>query len=98
MASILPMSPLAPRIESGAAVSLRRLEKGFAGRQVLRALSLEIARGMFVAIVGRSGCGKTTLLRIVAGLERYDGGDLTISRGSLSPSQHGRPDVRLMFQ
>jgi sulfonate transport system ATP-binding protein len=58
----------------GAAVSLRKLEKSFDGRKVLRSLSLEIARGLFVSIVGRSGCGKTTLLRIVAGLEQPDGG------------------------
>ena len=92
------MSPLAPRIESGAAVSMRKLAKGFAGRQVLRALSLEVARGMFVAIVGRSGCGKTTLLRIVAGLEQCDSGELIVSRGRHAPVEDWRPDIRLMFQ
>ena len=62
------MEAAAQRNASGAAVSIRNLEKSFGERTVLRALSLEIARGTFVAIVGRSGCGKTTLLRIVAGL------------------------------
>jgi sulfonate transport system ATP-binding protein len=89
----------APPSVGGAAVSLRKLVKGFAEREVLRALSLEIARGMFVSIVGRSGCGKTTLLRILAGLDRHDGGDLSISHGSrAAPGQGDRPDIRLMFQ
>ncbi len=92
------MTPLEPRTASGAAVSLRKLVKSFAGREVLRALSLEIARGMFVSIVGRSGCGKTTLLRIVAGLEQHDGGDLTISPSSRTLAEGARPDIRLMFQ
>jgi sulfonate transport system ATP-binding protein len=76
----------------GAAVSLRKVEKGFAGRKVLRALSLEIAYGLFVCIVGRSGCGKTTLLRIVAGLEDPDDGDISVS------CANDRSAVRLMFQ
>ncbi len=92
------MTPLAPRSRSGAAISLRKLQKSFAGRPVLRALSLEIARGMFVAIVGRSGCGKTTLLRIVAGLERYDDGNLGITHATPAPAENERPDIRLMFQ
>jgi sulfonate transport system ATP-binding protein len=97
----------------GAALSLRKLEKSFSGRKVLRTLSLEIASGMFVSIVGRSGCGKTTLLRIVAGLERPDAGELNISceeREDRTPAEqeHTRgnsvtrsirsPDTRMMFQ
>jgi sulfonate transport system ATP-binding protein len=92
------MIPSAPPSVGGAAVSLRKLVKSFAGRKVLRGLSLEIGRGMFVSIVGRSGCGKTTLLRILAGLDHHDGGDLSISRGSRTPGEPDRPDIRLMFQ
>jgi sulfonate transport system ATP-binding protein len=88
----------AQRNGRGAAVSVRNLEKSFGERTVLRALSLEIARGMFVAIVGRSGCGKTTLLRIVAGLEQCDRGILTIESGNSQLAAGGRPDIRLMFQ
>ena len=88
----------ASRNGCGAAVSIRNLEKSFAERTVLRALSLEIARGVFVAIVGRSGCGKTTLLRIVAGLEQSDRGNLTVESGSSQLVASERPDIRLMFQ
>ena len=86
-------APLAP--EGGVAVTLRGLEKRYAGREVLRGLSLDIARGSFLAIVGRSGCGKSTLLRIVAGLERQDGGTLDFGAACACSE---RPDTRLMFQ
>jgi sulfonate transport system ATP-binding protein len=92
------LAAAAPRNGCGAAISMRNLEKSFGERTVLRALSLEIARGMFVAIVGRSGCGKTTLLRIVAGLEHNDRGNLTVESGSSQLVANERPDIRLMFQ
>jgi sulfonate transport system ATP-binding protein len=107
MASVVSISlpvpsSTAPRGVGGAAVSLRKLAKSFDGRKILRSLSLEIACGMFVSIVGRSGCGKTTLLRIVAGLERPDGGELNISGvdGDFAEGAQsgGRADTRLMFQ
>jgi sulfonate transport system ATP-binding protein len=88
----------AQRNGRGAAVSVRNLGKSFGKRTVLRALSLEIARGMFVAIVGRSGCGKTTLLRIVAGLEHSDRGNLNIESGNSQLAASERPDIRFMFQ
>ena len=83
---------------SGLAVSIRGLEKHYGERQVLRGLSLDIARGSFVAIVGRSGCGKSTLLRIVAGLEQADGGRLDIGTAGSCSACEERPDIRLMFQ
>jgi sulfonate transport system ATP-binding protein len=48
------------------------------GIEVLRDIDLTIADGEFVCIVGGSGCGKTTLLRIIAGLERNYDGRLTL--------------------
>jgi len=48
--------------------------KRFGGRDVLRAVSLRIAAGEYVAIVGESGVGKSTLLNIIAGLEPPDSG------------------------
>ncbi|GAB6903284.1 ABC transporter ATP-binding protein [Kineosporia succinea] len=50
------------------------VSKRFGPLTVLDGLDLTVAEGEFVAVIGRSGTGKSTLLRIVAGLERPDGG------------------------
>ncbi|MDR1308036.1 MAG: ABC transporter ATP-binding protein [Treponema sp.] len=47
----------------------------------LRDCSLEVPEGGFTAVVGRSGCGKTTLLRVIAGLERPDSGEVEFPGG-----------------
>ena len=46
--------------------------------EALRDISLDFARGEFVAVLGPSGCGKTTLLNVIGGLDRYDAGDMRI--------------------
>jgi putative ABC transport system ATP-binding protein len=53
---------------------LSAVTKRFGGRSVLEAVSLEVAAGEYVAIVGDSGIGKSTLLNVVAGLEPVDSG------------------------
>jgi sulfonate transport system ATP-binding protein len=60
-----------------AAVQVRRLHRRYGDRVVLNELDLDIARGEFVALIGVSGCGKTTLLRAIAGLDIPDGGTIT---------------------
>jgi len=52
------------------------IEKHFGGRAVLSAVSLEIEAGEYVAVVGESGVGKSTLLNIIAGLEPPDAGEV----------------------
>ena len=54
------------------------LEKRFGSRVVLRAVSLAVGAGEYVAIVGESGVGKSTLLNVIAGLEPADAGQVRI--------------------
>jgi sulfonate transport system ATP-binding protein len=62
-----------------AALRVRRLRRGFDGREVLRDLDLDIPPGQFVALLGASGGGKSTLLKILAGLDQPDGdAELTV--------------------
>ncbi|MEO7495290.1 MAG: ABC transporter ATP-binding protein [Massilia sp.] len=59
-------------------LELRGLTKSYNGRLVLGALSHSFAAGEFVAIMGESGVGKSTLLNLIAGLDAPDGGDVII--------------------
>ena len=57
-------------------LKLARVAKRFAGRVVLNDVSLEVAAGEYVAVIGESGIGKSTLLNAIAGLEPIDSGTI----------------------
>ena len=61
----------------------RQLSKSFGGRAVLSAIDLQLKAGEYIAIMGESGVGKSTLLNIIAGLDAPDSGELWIDGVSL---------------
>ena len=57
-----------------AQIKIENIEKAFGDNKVLKGINLDVESGQLVSILGSSGCGKTTLLRIVAGLEKATSG------------------------
>lgn len=72
-------------------ISIRQLSKSFHGRPVLDKVDLDIARGETLVVIGRSGCGKSVLLRHVVGLLSPDSGTVTIDGQQLD--QLSRPEL-----
>ncbi|RFO98243.1 sugar ABC transporter ATP-binding protein [Rhodoferax lacus] len=79
-------------------VSLKGLRKSFGAVDVIRGIDLEVRDGEFMVFVGQSGCGKSTTLRMIAGLETITSGDLLIDgqrANDLHPADRG---AAMVFQ
>src|ERR687892_1052224 len=77
------------------AIDVRGVSKRFGAAEVLRDVDLRVEPGRVVALLGSSGCGKTTLLRTIAGLERPDTGEVRVGDRLLSARNHGERDVHV---
>jgi iron(III) transport system ATP-binding protein len=78
-----------------ATLDIRELAKSFNDHTVLDHIDLQVSPGSTTAVVGSSGCGKTTLLRVVAGFETPDEGTIAISgRAVASPERAVAPHKR----
>ena len=76
-------------------LELQSLRKSFGDTPVFRDVSFGVARGEFVALVGESGVGKSTLLNCIAGLEPPDGGSLRLGgQDVLALDEAGRARLR----
>jgi ATP-binding cassette subfamily F protein uup len=64
-----------------ALLGLQNVSISYGGPKLLDAVSLQIERGERIALVGRNGEGKSTLLRLLEGIEKPDGGGITIQNG-----------------
>jgi len=76
-------------------LELKIVSKSFGGAPVLKDINLSVEKGEFVAIVGYSGAGKTTLISLIAGLIQPDGGKLALN--GLEITGPG-PDRGVVFQ
>jgi ABC-type Fe3+/spermidine/putrescine transport system ATPase subunit len=79
-------------------LDVREVEKSFGGAPVLRGVSFAVGDGEIMALLGPSGCGKSTLLRIIAGLERADGGSVSLAGRDLAATPVHERGFGLMFQ
>ena len=77
---------------------LEGIRKSFGAVSVLRGIDLCINRGEFITILGASGCGKTTILKIIAGLEEADEGRVFLEGRDVSADDPNKRNVRMVFQ
>jgi len=76
-------------------LSVREVWKGYGGPPVLRGVTLEAEPGSLTAVLGLSGCGKTTLLRVIAGFERAERGSVTLGERTLEDGRtYVQPEKR----
>ena len=80
-------------------LELKNIKKSFTpGEDVLDDICFTVARGEFVTLLGSSGCGKTTTLRIIAGLEQTDSGSVWINGQDVTKLPPDKRDVNTVFQ
>ena len=77
---------------------LENVKKSFGETQVLKGIDLEIEQGEFITLLGSSGCGKTTTLRIIAGLESADSGKVFLEGQDITEVAANKRDVNTVFQ
>ncbi|MCU0801966.1 MAG: ABC transporter ATP-binding protein [Rhodobacteraceae bacterium] len=81
-----------------AEVILSNLSKSFGATKALTDVSLTIPDGAFVVLLGPTGAGKTTTLRLIAGLDKPDSGDVRIGGASVLADTPAQRDVAMVFQ
>ena len=60
------------------AIAVKNLQKSFGKQRVLKGIDLEVEQGETVAVLGRSGTGKSVLLKLIVGLQKPDSGSVRI--------------------
>jgi multiple sugar transport system ATP-binding protein len=79
-------------------IELRGVQKFFGAVQVIKDMNLAIADGEFIVMLGQSGCGKTTTLRAIGGLETIDEGDILIDGKPVQHLKAADRDIAMVFQ
>jgi len=79
-------------------VILSGVTKAFGKTQALKDVSMSIPDGAFVVLLGPTGAGKTTTLRLISGLETLDAGDISIGGRRVNDDTPAQRDVAMVFQ
>ncbi|MCC7046806.1 MAG: ABC transporter ATP-binding protein [Alphaproteobacteria bacterium] len=82
----------------GAALDILRLEVGYGSVQVLRGIDLKVDPGSFVALLGASGCGKTTLLRAISGFVTVKAGNVLVNGRDITGQPPDKRGMAMVFQ
>ena len=84
--------------QPAAFLQIRDVVKRFDGHAVVDHINIDIARGEIFALLGASGCGKTTLLRMLAGFETPTSGSMLLEGQDLADLPPYRRPLNMMFQ
>lgn len=84
--------------EKAGGVALDRVTKSFGHQRVVDDLTLEIRAGEFFSLLGSSGCGKSTTLRMIAGFETPSSGSILLAGRDVSRTPPALRDTNLVFQ
>lgn len=76
----------------------QHIDKYYGKNQVIHDLCLSVTQGEFLILLGSSGCGKSTTLRMIAGLEPISSGDLMIDGRRMNDVPAGERDIAMVFQ
>ena len=90
--------PLEERRAARPLLEVRAVAKQFGNHEVLKAISLTIAAGEFITLLGESGSGKTTMLRLIAGFEQPSSGEIWMDGSRLDTLPPYKRRVNTVFQ
>ena len=79
-------------------LEIRHIAKSYGDVEALKQIDLSIAAGEFICLLGESGCGKTTLLRLIAGLETPSAGELLLDSADLTTIPAHERNIGMVFQ
>lgn len=79
-------------------LELKGITKAFGGVSVLNGIDLAVQQGEFITLLGASGCGKTTTLRIISGLETPDSGTVLLENADVTRAEPDKRGVHTVFQ
>ena len=81
-----------------AELTITNLRKSYGSVEALRDISIDVEDGEFICLLGGSGCGKTTLLRLIAGLEDHNEGDIRLDGADLTQVPCHQRNIGMVFQ